>query len=55
MTSIKITTIITSFNSENWISGAIDSFLVQDYDDKELIIFDGISTDGTHKIIKNVS
>lgn len=48
---MHITTIITSLNSKKWIAGAIDSFLIQEYKDKELIIFDGMSTDGTHEII----
>lgn len=48
---MKITTIITSLNSVKHIKNAIESFLIQNYIDKELIIFDGMSTDGTHDII----
>ncbi len=51
--TIKITTIITSLNTENFISRAIESFLAQNYDNKELIIVDGKSTDSTHQIIKS--
>jgi glycosyltransferase involved in cell wall biosynthesis len=49
---MKITTIIVSLNAINHIQGAIDSFMKQDYQNKELILFDGMSTDGTHNIIK---
>lgn len=49
---MKITTIITSFNSQKYLDAAISSFLDQDYDNKELIIVDGKSTDASHQIIK---
>lgn len=48
---MKISVIITAFNGANYIKTAIESFLDQDYDNKELVIIDGISTDGTHEII----
>ncbi len=48
---MKITTIIVSFNAAKYIDDAIKSFLAQDYENKELICFDGISTDKTHDII----
>lgn len=48
---MKISLIITTFNAEKYIKKAIDSFLAQEYPDKELIIIDGKSHDGTHKII----
>lgn len=50
---MKISVIITAFNAEKYIAKAIESFLAQDYQDKELLIIDDISTDGTHKIIHN--
>lgn len=50
---MKFSVIITSFNAEKYIARAIESFLVQDYQDKELLIIDGISTDKTHEIISN--
>lgn len=50
---MKISTIITAFNAEKYIAKAIESFLSQDYQDKELLIIDDISTDGTHKIIES--
>jgi glycosyltransferase involved in cell wall biosynthesis len=49
----KISVIITSFNGEEYISKAIESFLQQQYESKELIIIDGISTDKTHQIISS--
>lgn len=52
---MKISVIITAFNGEKYITKAIESFLAQDYENKELVIIDGISTDGTHEIIKKYS
>ncbi|MDX2082735.1 MAG: glycosyltransferase [Rickettsiales bacterium] len=48
---MKISLIITSFNAAKYLSKAIESFLAQNYDDKELLIIDDISTDKTHEII----
>lgn len=48
---MKISVIITAFNAAKFLPHAIDSFLEQNYDDKELVIIDGISTDSTHEII----
>jgi glycosyltransferase involved in cell wall biosynthesis len=50
---MKISVIITSFNAAKYLPSAIDSFLAQDYHDKELLIVDDISTDGTHEIISH--
>ncbi len=50
---MKISVIIPSFNGGKYLQKAIESFLAQDYDDKELVIFDGKSTDESHKIIAN--
>jgi len=49
---IKISVIITSFNAKNYLDRSITSFLEQDYKNKELIIIDGKSRDGSHEIIK---
>lgn len=49
---MKISVIITTFNAVKYLAKAVESFLEQDYQDKELIIIDDISTDGTHEIIK---
>jgi len=48
---MKISVILTAFNSAKSLPRAIDSFLEQNYPDKELLIIDDISTDETHKII----
>ncbi len=50
---MKISVIITAFNAEKYIKKAIQSFLDQIYEDKELLIVDDISTDKTHEIIKH--
>ncbi len=49
---IKISVIITSFNAKNYLDRSITSFLAQDYENKELLIIDGKSNDGSHEIIK---
>jgi len=48
---MKISLIITVLNAESCLRKAVDSFLAQEYVDKELIILDGKSQDGSHKII----
>ncbi|MBU6140116.1 MAG: glycosyltransferase [Proteobacteria bacterium] len=48
---MKISVIITVFNGAKYLACAIESFLAQSYENKELVIVDGISTDGTHEII----
>ncbi len=50
---MRISLIITAFNAEKFLAKALDSFFEQKYVDKELVIVDGISTDGTHQIIEN--
>ncbi len=50
---MKISVIITVFNGAKYVTSAIESFLAQNYENKELVIVDGISTDGTHEIISN--
>jgi len=52
MDEIKISIILPSYNSEKYIEKAINSFLGQNYDNKELIIVDGKSTDSTPAIIE---
>ncbi|MFM7620995.1 MAG: glycosyltransferase [Alphaproteobacteria bacterium] len=49
---MKISVIITNFNGEVFLDQAIKSFLDQDYENKELIIVDGISKDKSHQIIE---
>lgn len=48
----KISIITVTFNSRKTIQATIDSYLNQDYPNKELIIIDGKSSDGTIDIIK---
>lgn len=48
----KISIVIPSFNTKNFLEESIRSVLLQGYPDLELIIMDGGSTDGTLAIIK---
>lgn len=50
---MRISVILPNYNSEKFLSKAIDSFLMQNYNNKELVIVDAKSTDGSHLIIKN--
>lgn len=50
---MKISVIITAFNAAKYLPKAVESFLEQKYESKELLILDDISTDGTHEIIQN--
>ena len=49
----KVSIGMPAYNSEQWISVAIDSLLEQDYSDFELIISDNASTDGTGEICRD--
>ena len=49
---IKITTIVATFNASEYLQNCIDSYRNQAYDNKELIIIDGGSTDRTIEIVK---
>lgn len=48
----KVTVLMTAYNRENLIKGAIESFLKQEYPDKELLICDDCSTDDTLSVIQ---
>ena len=50
--SPRIATIIACFNAEQFIGRALKSFAEQTYENKELIIVDGGSSDGTVNAIK---
>lgn len=50
---MKISVILTAFNSAKSLPKAIQSFLDQNYAQKELLIIDDISTDETHQIIND--
>lgn len=47
-----ISIVMPNFNGEKYLARAIQSFLSQEYAHKQLIIVDGISTDGSHAIIQ---
>ena len=49
----KVSIIIVTFNAEKQIHSAVKSVIDQSYDNKELIIVDGASSDNTLEIIKN--
>lgn len=48
----KINIIMPNFNGEKYLKRAIESFLLQNYENKKLIIIDGKSVDKSHEIIK---
>jgi len=52
MNNQKISMIMPNLNGEKYIIKAINSFLMQDYPYKELIIVDGLSNDSSHEIIQ---
>ena len=49
----SISVIIPCWNAEKWIARAIQSVLDQDYPNKEIIVIDDGSTDGSLEIIKS--
>ncbi|RVT46915.1 glycosyltransferase [Rheinheimera sediminis] len=49
---MKISVVVAVFNGEKTIRSCIDSFLKQTYSEKELIVFDGHSTDSTRSILQ---
>lgn len=50
--NLKITLILTCYNSKENLQGTLDSILKQTYKNLEIIIVDGLSTDGTVNVIK---
>ena len=50
---MKISIIMSTFNSENVIENSIKSLLNQSYKDYEILISDDNSTDSTYDILKN--
>ena len=52
---MKLSVIIPAFNAAQWIKDAVDSVLVQDFRDFELIVVDDGSTDETLAIIDRIA
>ncbi len=50
---MKISAICVCWNAAKTIRSTIESFLAQDYTNKELVIVDGVSTDGTLDIVRS--
>lgn len=50
---MKISIIMVCFNSEATIARSIDSFLAQDYPNRELVVIDGASHDRTCDIVRS--
>lgn len=50
--SIKISIVVPSYNQAEFIEGTLLSVINQDYPNKELIVIDGGSTDGTLGILR---
>lgn len=50
---LKISIIMPNYNGSKYLVNAIESFIAQDYANKELIIVDGKSTDTSHEILNN--
>lgn len=55
MSTPRISIIMPSLNGEKYLELSIKSFLQQGYENKELIIVDGKSTDRSHEIIEKYS
>jgi glycosyltransferase len=50
---MKISVVTASYNSEATIGFTIESFLAQNYPDKEMLVIDGASSDATLKIVES--
>ena len=50
---MKISVVTASFNSEATIGFTIESFLRQTHAEKEMLVIDGVSRDGTLKIVES--
>ena len=49
----RVSVVMSSFNQGGFIEETIDSILDQDYENIELIVMDGMSTDGTQAIVED--
>ncbi len=54
MENIKVSIIIPTFNRAVYLKRALESALAQDYPDKEIIVADNASTDGTRELIERM-
>ena len=52
---MKISIIITTYNREKWILRTVNSILIQNYNNLEIIIVDNASTDSTVQLIKQLN
>ena len=50
---MRISVVIVTRNRQEDVKRSIDAYLSQEYDDKELIVVDNQSTDGTREMIEN--
>jgi glycosyltransferase involved in cell wall biosynthesis len=50
---MKVSIIIPSYNHAHFIRATLDSVLTQEYDDLEILVFDGGSSDGTVSILES--
>ena len=48
---LTVSVVMPNLNGEKYLAQSIASFLAQDHEQKELVIVDGRSTDGSHEII----
>ena len=48
-----VTIVIPTFNRAEWLRGAVDSVVAQDYEDLELLVVDDGSTDGTALLLRD--
>lgn len=53
MTNPKISAIICTHNRDNYLGAAIDSLLMQDFDEFEVVVVDNGSSDRTHQVVKD--
>lgn len=51
--ALKISVLTACRNAEKTIAHTIESFLAQDHADKEMLIFDGASTDNTVEVVQS--
>ena len=50
----KVSVIVPCRNEKNHISGCLNSIMRNDYENKEILVVDGLSDDGTRDIIEEL-